>query len=518
MPLKQEVQPLSSPSRPLAPYLYDLDAPLLQLTPRDAWTARDAFEGTQIFGAIGSGKTSGSGATLAKAMLRAGWGGLVLCAKQDDRALWERYCAETGRSRSLIVFDAGGQRRFNFLSYEMGRWPDGQAITHNIVALLMNVLDAVRGRDAANGGGEDFWRDSMKELLENAIEPLWSAHGRIELAQLMDFVQDHPRSIDDLHKPDWAKGSAWGRTMMAAMNQPRHAIPDADMQAIMGYWTKIFANPDPRTSGNVLATVSAKLSPLRRGKMRELFATDTTILPELTHQGAVILLDFPVRVWAEAGILAQHIFKFIWQRAAETRTVTDTTRPLFLWADESQTFISPYDAEFQSTARSSRVATVYLTQNLPNYYNKIGGRNPHDAVDALLGNFVTKIFHANGDVRTNAFAADLIGKTLQWRRNVGSNIGDSYNEGENTGYSQSRSDNQQTSGSSHGTSRGFSQSSGRSWGASQVVDYQVQPQQFTTLRKGGSANAGKVDGIIVQGGRLWSHTRSTWMPVEFEQG
>lgn len=505
-------------SAPAIPYVHDLDAPLLQLATKDAWTARDAFEGTQIFGAIGSGKTSGSGAMLAKAMLRAGWGGLVLCAKHDERATWERYCAETGRSRSLIVFDASGARRFNFLNYEIGRWPDGQAITQNIVALLMNVLDAVRGRDAASAGGEDFWRDSTTELLGNAIDPLWSAHGRVELSQLMDFVQDHPRSVTDLHREDWAESSAWGRTMMTAMNRPAFPIPDADMQAIMGYWTKVFANPDPRTSGNILATVSSKLAPLRRGKLRELFCTDTTILPELTHQGAVIVLDFPVRVWSEAGILAQHIFKFIWQRAAETRPVTATTRPLFLWADESQTFISPYDAEFQSTARSSRVATVYLTQNLPNYYNKIGGKNPHDAVDALLGNFGTKIFHSNGDVRTNAFAADLIGKTVQWRQNVGANTGSSYQEGTNTGYSSSGSGGKASTSSSSGTNRGQGQSQGQSWGASQVVDYQVQPAQFTSLRKGGTPNNGKVDGIIFQGGRVWSHTRSTWMPAEFSQG
>lgn len=31
-------------------------------------------------------------------MLRAGFSGIVLTAKPDERALWERYCAETGRS------------------------------------------------------------------------------------------------------------------------------------------------------------------------------------------------------------------------------------------------------------------------------------------------------------------------------------------------------------------------------------------------------------------------------------
>jgi hypothetical protein len=61
-----------------------LDAPLLKLGSQ-AWTVGDACEGVLIMGATGSGKTSGSGAHLAHAYLRAGFGGMVLCAKPDER-------------------------------------------------------------------------------------------------------------------------------------------------------------------------------------------------------------------------------------------------------------------------------------------------------------------------------------------------------------------------------------------------------------------------------------------------
>ncbi len=73
---------------------WDLDRPLFYLSPQDPWTIRDACEGVQIFGAIGSGKTSGSGAAIAKAFLQAGFGGLVLCAKPEERLLWERYARD----------------------------------------------------------------------------------------------------------------------------------------------------------------------------------------------------------------------------------------------------------------------------------------------------------------------------------------------------------------------------------------------------------------------------------------
>ena len=103
------------PVAPVGHYLADFDAPLLGLSPSDTWCLRDAFEGSVIFGGIGSGKTSGSGRNLAHAMLRGGFGGLVLCAKPDERARWERYCADTGRAASLVVFDGSGRRKFNFL-------------------------------------------------------------------------------------------------------------------------------------------------------------------------------------------------------------------------------------------------------------------------------------------------------------------------------------------------------------------------------------------------------------------
>src|SRR5438552_2035229 len=83
---------------------WNVEQPLLWFSPKDPWRIKDAFEGVQIFGATGSGKTSGSGAAVAKSFLSAGFGGLVLTAKPDERALWEGYCRETGREQSLIVF------------------------------------------------------------------------------------------------------------------------------------------------------------------------------------------------------------------------------------------------------------------------------------------------------------------------------------------------------------------------------------------------------------------------------
>ncbi len=69
----------------------------LSSSAKDALTLADAKTGVLITGQTGKGKTSGPGTMLAKAYLRAGFGGLVLCAKIDEADLWRKYLRETGR-------------------------------------------------------------------------------------------------------------------------------------------------------------------------------------------------------------------------------------------------------------------------------------------------------------------------------------------------------------------------------------------------------------------------------------
>lgn len=93
----------------------------------------------------------------------------------------------------------------------------------------------------------------------------------------------------------------------------------------------------------------------------------------------------------------------------ERRNVRANSRPVFLFADEAQNFLHSHDADYQATARSSRIATVYISQNLPNYHANMGGSKSHYKVQSFLGTLGTKIFHANADIETNRYASELIG-------------------------------------------------------------------------------------------------------------
>ena len=49
------------------------------------------------------------------------------------------------------------------------------------------------------------------------------------------------------------------------------------------------------------------------------------------------------------------------------------------------------------------------------------------------------------------------------------------------------------------------------------LHHKVEPSAFTTLRKGGPANAGQVDAVVFQGGRIWHATGDTYLPAVFQQ-
>ena len=467
---------------------------------------KDAFEGIQIFGATGSGKSSGSGSALAKAFLKAGFGGLVLTVKNDERAAWERYCEETGRSQHLLVFSPENLHRFNFLQYEYGRDGRGGRQTENIVNLFYTLIETYQRK--RGGGKEDpYWELATKQLLRNAVDLLAIARNRVSLPELYDIIASAPPTPlhcspirDDTPAEIASKAYAWRETSLCyALLEEGSAkverLPESDprrwdFQVTMNYWTREFPALDDRPRSSIVSIFTGMADCFLRGHLRELFCTTTNIVPEFTHEGLVILIDLPVKEFYEVGLFAQILFKYIWQRATERRDPRKGS-PVFLWADEAQFFANRHDMLFQTTARSARASTVYLTQNLPNYQAVMGGEGNSSETYAFLGNLQTKIFHANTDPTTNEWASNLIGKGWQFRAGSSSSL------------AQPNSLNSAAQ-MTHGTSM------------SQLLEHDVLPAEFSRLRKGGDDNQCLVDAIVFQGGRLWNNGQ-TYLRTFFVQ-
>lgn len=482
-----------------APTSWDLTSPLLSWSSYDVWTIRDALEGTLVTGATGSGKTSGSGRAIALAMLKSGFGGLVLTAKPDERAVWESYCRETGRLNDLTVFGADGAQRFNFLDHELTRSGVGAGLTENLVHLFSTVLE-IAERNSGGGGRDDegYWRRSGRQLIRNGIELLALGTGRITAPDLYRVVISAPTSAAQARSAEWQARSFCFQCLAAAEKKPKSQRQQADLEMVADYFLVEFPALSEKTRSVIVSGFTSMVDVLIRGVLRELFCTDTNLSPEAVTDGKVILVDLPVKEFGEVGVFAQVLWKYAFQRSIERRDVMANARPVFLWADEAQNFITSYDMQFQTTCRAARVATVLLTQNVSNVYATLGGSEKgRSEAASLFANLNTKVLHANGDPVTNEWAASLVGRSRQFM----------------------------ASGNSSRSAEDVSAMPGLDWlreptstsaGFSEAFEYEVQPSAFTRLRTGGLANRGLIDAIVFQNGRAFV-TGKTWLRATFEQ-
>jgi hypothetical protein len=481
-----------------------LDYPLLRLNSVDAISWRDAAEGILITGAVGSGKSSGSGSALARAALSLNWGACVTTTKVTDRDDWIRYARDTNRSDSLLIVRPGGPHHFNFADREWNRDGAGAAQTENVTQLLMAGAEIAGAR--REGGSDPYWHQSTTQLVRNTVHLTGLATGGVRLADMLAIVRSAPKSIDDVRAKDspWRMESACFQALLAASKSLTTEAQRLDYEATEAYFLSEFADLAPKTRSIITQSFTSLLDPFMRSPLRELFCTDTTFTPEDAERGKIILLDLPVKEWGEVGRIAQVLFKTSFQRSIERRDIRKSPVPVLLFCDEAQLFLSPSSEEtFLQTARASRCVAVYLTQNVANVYSALGGtpKAQHQA-ESILSLLSTHIYHTNAG-ETCDWAARRISQTWQMR------------QGANQGYSSNMSQQGGSLTTDTTTSVNYSDNQGVS--LSEQLSFQILPQEFTTLRTGSPRNNMLVDGIIFKPGRIWNATGTNFMRVTFKQ-
>lgn len=480
-----------------------LDHPLIKFSnnQQDWWTLRDAVRGTQIFGGIGSGKSSGSGKTIAKSFLKNGFGGLVLCAKPDEKEEWLKMVKEVAqksgidRSQDLVIFEKGAEFEFNPFEYETTRGGEGSGEIFNLVNLFMEIYKMGNRLSGGGGGNESerYWDNALRRCMNRTLQLLKLADFEISIDNLRQTISSAPTESDieslgemtDEETTEWGESNFCVGAVLKAGDLLEDEEDELEYKMVYDYFFREFPSLPDKTRPTIVESFMGIIEPFSLGILRKYFAKGTSeeVKPEQTYKNSkIIILNFPVKEFLQAGVYAQSIYKLLWQQAVERRNILTEENPIpvFLWVDEAQLFLSDYDQIFQTTARSSRACTVFLSQNISNYYVAIGGSNPRPRADSLLGNLGTKIFHANNDSVTNQWAAETIGKAFI---NV---------SGISTGQSQSASLNQQ-------------------------LHFQVEPRTFTTFKSGGQQNDLQVESIVTVAGRKWSDGKN-YKRVIFKQG
>lgn len=492
----------NQPNAASAPRNWDLSQPLLSWSRQDDWTIRDAVEGTLILGATGSGKSTGSGRTIAQTLLRAGFGGTVLVTKPGERREWQDYAAATGRADDLLVLGPEEGLRFNPLDFELNRKGLGAGLTENIIQLLSTILEVAERTSGGGGGREDegYWRRANRQLCRNVVDLLALSKGRIAVSDLYRAVISAPTSAEQIRSEDWRQRSDCLRWLGEADKRLKSVREEADFELVADYFMVEYPGLSEKTRSVIVSTFTSMVDVLNRGILRELFGTTTNVSPVDCEAGKIVLIDLPVKTFAEVGLFGQALWKYSFQRSIERRNVAESPRPVFLWADEAQNFVTSYDREFQTTCRSALVATVLLSQNYSNFIAALGGNEKARAeTDSLFANLNTKVFHANGDPVTNQWASSVIGRSRQFLANGSSS------------YSA-----EDVASAKHGLSM-FGAMPSSSAGFSETFEFDVQPSAFTRLRTGGPANCWMVDGIVHRNGKLFRDTGKGFLSVSFGQ-
>lgn len=483
--------------------VWDMSEPLLHFGGEEnAWTLQDACEGTLILGATGSGKTSGSGALVSKACLSGCFGGIVLTAKEDEAVHWQRAAEQLGRSEQICLVQPGGPFKFNFLDYQT-KLPESQGgSVENTVELFHAILESYsRNKRKA----DSFWANTSKQLLRNLVRIIRGARVNFDLMVIRAFLSEVPPDATVAATGAWKTSPTFGRLIGNARVLSRGTPDERFVDEAARYWTVDLPNLADKTRSIVVMDLVSMLDLFFDPAVWDLFCGETTITPEAVFDGAILVIDLPIKKYLSIGRIAQIIWKHLFQLAVERRSDPNdsTRRPVFLWADEAQNFWSDSDGLFQATARSSRCATVYLTQNIPGFYAQVGGELARERVDGFLANLCTKIFHNNNDPATNHWAAEQLGKSMQYRASISS--------GEEPS---------PASFLSKGIGGFFEMLSGHRLSrvsTNPVLDFEVQPSAFAKLRTGSAKHRGLVDAYIVKSGSSFGATGKHYLKAIFQQ-
>lgn len=410
---------------------------------------------------------------------------------------------EFGREDDLLIFEEGGEYQFNPLQYELTREGKGAGEVLNLSNLFMAIYkmsNRLSGGGSSGGGANSrFWDGALKRLLNRMIQLLQVSEKELSIANMRKIISSvllaadaqiitaEETEVEAIEK--LAKNSFCLECILDAgdnLNQDDENAVD-EYFLIYDYFLREFPNLPDETRPSIVESFLGIAEPFSTGILKKYFAQGLNLPPEESHKGKIIVLNFAVKEYLDSGVYSQGIYKLLWQQATERRDVNKYPTPVFLWVDEAQLFLSDYDQIFQTTARSSRACTVFISQNISNYYVAIGGSNPQFKADSLLGNLGTKIFHSNNDSVTNEWGSKIIGNDFMpmetWTEN-------------------------------RKRMAIFADTIGKNKSLQYLPQY--LPKEFTTLKSGGEINNNIVEGVVQITGKAWSDGMN-FQIVPFEQ-
>lgn len=457
----------------------NLDAPLLPLSESDYVSPRSSFEGIFICSSSGGGKTANIGKNLAHSFVNAGYGGLVLVAKAEETQNWITIAKACGREHDLILFNVESGHCFDPLYYEWNRPGRGSGDLETIIDLFSTLLSI--SKKEVGHGHDPFWERGSEELMRNVIKTLDLAGERISIVNIDRAIKSLPSRAGEHEEEAWQKESYCASLIASIRERKETLTPDqwSDLDVATQYIFKKWPGFDERPRSSLEMTWSGMASKFLYSPYSRLFSSGrVSFVPEMTtHQSKIIVCDFPLLEYGhETGRLINVLVKLIFQRAWLRRKLSDSDRPVFLWQDEFQYFVTRRDNAFQQTCRSARVANVCITQNILNLSEELGEPQPGSKTKSFLGNLMLKFCGQQNDPDTQEYLASVIGREWRYIESFNAAGGDKTSVG----------------------------------GSMQLV-YKLDPSEFSKLLKPDGRQP-LCETVVYQGGKLFAATKTAGNP------
>ena len=443
----------------------------------EPWTIEDSFEGAQVWGDTGSGKSSTSAKIFATAMLRAGYGGLVLTVKPEDTEQWRCFLEDNGRSRDGIFFGPQEDHCFNFLDYEL-RHGAGLGLGSRNATRILSELVAMAQRDGRTS--DTFWQKSAEVLIGNTLDLMTAAGVTPSLLLAKEIIQTGPLFPDQVKDSQWqAQSKCW-----ELLTQGRQrANGTHDFHQACAYWLREFPFLPEKTRQSIVATFTASVAQhFCTEPMHRMFGGRTNVSPDDIFNGCIVVVNLPKLQYGEAGRFAAVVWKYCAQLALQRRI--NRERPVFIFSDESHYFVTDHDQLFQTTARSARCAVVYLTQNRSNCLAESPGDAGRNRVASMAACLKTQVLHQCSHEETRRAFSDAIGKRRIMRVKP------------THGYGQGKPVHSETE--------------------EPVDEFWVLPDTATGLKTGGKVNKFQVTAIVTKAGKRFRNGKPA-LRVRFDQ-
>lgn len=479
-------------------------------------TWADTLEGTLILGATGSGKSSGPARHAAMAMLKSGFGFVVLCAKNDEARRWLTYTGEAGREDDVILFNEESKLEFNILEYERRRPGKGSGEISNMVERLMSLNEQSKIHLSGGDGKEEpFWNNALRRIIGKTLGLLLCSNRDISMrnmhqvvtqafdkeeVELFRTIKNTILSTDEIDPErrkqaesdliQWEASSSFVQMINLVSAKTFDSDEEQeDAENVLDYWLRDFPKLAEDTRSSIVESFKGVIEPfIQRGLLKNQFSKGMSpeLFPEnIIQNKKILIVDFALKDYVIPAVFAATLVKTAFQSAAERRKVEEegNPKPVCLWIDEYQAFCSPItDALFQTTARSSWVATTFLTQNLHNLFFVMGNNQPQARAKSLLGNMNLKYFCSNSCDVTNVWASDMIGEEMADYETL------------------SISKDQELSKTKN-----------------QRLTKRIRPDQFTTLKTGRVDNRYKVEAVVFKAGKTWGKEKANFARASFDQ-